>query len=111
LPGTGEAQQAADVNHPTADDETTIASSLWSSEVQEPGDVIVTKRRTSAFAGTDLDMVLRSNSVATSVMVAVTVYDAADRDFRVRVTRDPRPLEVVLVRVRSPATLRLFYCG
>jgi nicotinamidase-related amidase len=62
----------------------------------QPSDVIVTKRRTSAFAGTDLDMVLRSNSVdtlviagvATSAMVAATVYDAADRDFRVRVAGD-----------------------
>jgi nicotinamidase-related amidase len=58
-----------------------------------PGDVVVTKRRTSAFAGTDLGLVLRSSGVdtvviagvATSAMVAATVYDAADRDFRVGV--------------------------
>ncbi|WP_223167677.1 cysteine hydrolase family protein [Nonomuraea sp. SYSU D8015] len=44
------------------------------------GDVVVTKRRTSAFTGTDLDMVLRARGVrplavtgaATSAMVAVT---------------------------------------
>ncbi|MGH3620624.1 MAG: cysteine hydrolase family protein [Sciscionella sp.] len=68
-------------------------------------DVIVTKRRASAFAGTDLDVVLRSSSVdtlvvagvATSAMVAATVYDAADRDFRVRVASDvcADPVEAV----------------
>ncbi|MFD9890453.1 cysteine hydrolase family protein [Amycolatopsis sp. NPDC059027] len=59
-------------------------------------DVVVLKRRASAFAGTDLDLVLRSNGVdtlviagvATSAMVAATCYDAADRDYRVTVLRD-----------------------
>lgn len=59
-------------------------------------DVVVTKRRASAFAGTDLAMVLRAAGVdtllvagvATSAMVAATVYAAADRDLRVRVARD-----------------------
>jgi nicotinamidase-related amidase len=62
----------------------------------DPGDVIVTKRRASAFAGTDLDMVLRNSGiesivvagVATSAMVAATVYDAADRDYMVAVVSD-----------------------
>jgi nicotinamidase-related amidase len=61
-----------------------------------PGDVVVTKKRASAFAGTDLDLVLRSSGVdtlvvagvATSAMVAATVYDALDRDFRVRVASE-----------------------
>ncbi|HEY1549732.1 MAG TPA: isochorismatase family cysteine hydrolase [Kofleriaceae bacterium] len=59
-------------------------------------DVIVLKRRASAFAGTDLDMVLRVRAVdhvvvagvATSAMVAATCYDAADRGYRVSVLRD-----------------------
>jgi nicotinamidase-related amidase len=63
---------------------------------RQPDDVVITKRRASAFAGTDLDVVLRSSGVdtlvvagvATSAMVAATVYDAADRDFRVRVASD-----------------------
>lgn len=63
---------------------------------RRPGDVVVTKRRTGAFAGTDLDLVLRSSGVdtgvvagvATSAMVAATVYDAVDRDFRVGVASD-----------------------
>ena len=63
---------------------------------RQPGDVVVTKRRASAFTGTDLDMVLRSGGiesvsvagVATSAMVEATVYDAADRDYAVRVVSD-----------------------
>lgn len=59
-------------------------------------DVVVVKRRASAFAGTDLDLVLRAvgvdavaiAGVATSAMVAATCYDAADRGYRVTVLRD-----------------------
>lgn len=61
-----------------------------------PEDAVVVKHRASAFAGTDLDLVLRSSGigtvavagVATGAMVAATVYDALDRDYRVRVVRD-----------------------
>lgn len=59
-------------------------------------DVVVLKRRASAFAGTDLDLVLRARAVdrlavagvATSAMVAATCYDAADRGYRLTVLRD-----------------------
>ncbi|MCP2339778.1 cysteine hydrolase family protein [Actinomadura rupiterrae] len=59
-------------------------------------DVVVMKRRASAFAGTDLDLVLRARGVdtivvagvATSAMVAATCYDAADRGYHVTVLRD-----------------------
>lgn len=59
-------------------------------------DVIVLKRRTSAFAGTDLDLVLRARGVdslaltgvATSAMVAATLYDASDRGYGLTVLRD-----------------------
>ncbi|MFI9011601.1 cysteine hydrolase family protein [Actinosynnema sp. NPDC053489] len=59
-------------------------------------DVVVLKRRAGAFAGTDLDFVLRARGVgaiavagvATSAMVAATCYDAADRGYRVTVLRD-----------------------
>ncbi|MBB4685764.1 cysteine hydrolase family protein [Amycolatopsis jiangsuensis] len=59
-------------------------------------DVVVRKRRAGAFAGTDLDLVLRARGVrsiavagvATSAMVAATCYDAADRDYEVTVLRD-----------------------
>ncbi|MFC9999449.1 cysteine hydrolase family protein [Nocardia sp. NPDC127526] len=59
-------------------------------------DIVVVKRRASAFAGTDLDLVLRAGGVdtlaiagvATSAMVAATCYDAADRGYGVTVLRD-----------------------
>ncbi|MEU1387235.1 MULTISPECIES: cysteine hydrolase [unclassified Nonomuraea] len=59
-------------------------------------DVVVLKRRGSAFAGTDLDLVLRARGVttvavagvATSAMVAATCYDAADRGYQVTVLSD-----------------------
>ncbi len=59
-------------------------------------DVVVLKRRASAFAGTDLELVLRAHAVdtiaiagvATSAMVAATCYDAADRGYRTTVLRD-----------------------
>jgi nicotinamidase-related amidase len=59
-------------------------------------DVVVLKRRASAFAGTDLDLLLRIREVdtiaiagvATSAMVAATCYDAADRGYRTTVLRD-----------------------
>nr|WP_225955248.1 isochorismatase family protein [Kibdelosporangium phytohabitans] len=59
-------------------------------------DVVVLKRRASAFAGTDLDLVLRARAVnavavagvATSAMVAATCYDAADRGYGITVLRD-----------------------
>ncbi|MEU0796409.1 isochorismatase family cysteine hydrolase [Amycolatopsis sp. NPDC005961] len=61
-----------------------------------PEDVVVRKRRASAFAGTDLDLVLRARGVetvtlagvATSAMVAATAYDAADRGYGVSVLAD-----------------------
>ncbi|MBP2336871.1 nicotinamidase-related amidase [Saccharothrix coeruleofusca] len=61
-----------------------------------PEDVVVLKRRASAFAGTDLDLVLRARGidslvltgVATGAMVTATLFDAADRDYRITVLRD-----------------------
>jgi nicotinamidase-related amidase len=62
----------------------------------EPGDVLVTKRRVSAFAGSDLDMVLRASDldhlvltgIATSGVVLSTVRQAADLDFGLTVLAD-----------------------
>lgn len=59
-------------------------------------DVVILKRRTSAFAGTDLELVLRARGVdalaltgvATSAMVAATLYDASDRGYGLTVLRD-----------------------
>ncbi len=62
----------------------------------EPGDIVVTKKRVSAFAGSDLDVVLRSQGVrtlvlagiATSGVVLSTLRQAADLDYRLVVLRD-----------------------
>jgi nicotinamidase-related amidase len=62
----------------------------------EPGDVVVTKRRVSAFAGSDLDLVLRAGEIdhlvltgiATSGVVLSTVRQAADLDFGLTVLAD-----------------------
>jgi len=62
----------------------------------EPGDIIVTKRRVSAFAGSDLDVVLRAGEIdhlvltgiATSGVVLSTLRQAADLDFGLTVLAD-----------------------
>ena len=59
-------------------------------------DIIVTKRRVSAFAGSDLDVVLRSLGVTSLVLMGIatrgvvlsTVRQAADLDFTLTVLRD-----------------------
>jgi nicotinamidase-related amidase len=61
-----------------------------------PGDVVVTKRRVSAFAGSDLDVVLRAGGtdslvlagIATSGVVLSTLRQAADLDYRLTVLAD-----------------------
>ena len=60
------------------------------------GDVVVVKRRVSAFTGSDLEVVLRALEVdqlvlagiATSGVVLSTVREAADRDYRLTVLAD-----------------------
>jgi nicotinamidase-related amidase len=59
-------------------------------------DIIVTKKRVSAFAGSDLDVVLRSGEInhlvltgiATSGVVLSTIRQAADLDFELTVLAD-----------------------
>jgi nicotinamidase-related amidase len=60
------------------------------------GEVVVTKHRVSAFAGTDLDMILRANGIetlvltgiATSGVVLSTIRHAADADYKLVVVAD-----------------------
>ena len=62
----------------------------------EPGDIVVTKRRVSAFYGTDLEVILRAKEIdtlvlfgiATSGVVLSTMLDAGDGDYRVIVVSD-----------------------
>jgi len=59
-------------------------------------DLVVTKRRVSAFAGSDLDIVLRAKGITTLVLAGVitsgvilsTTRAAADLDYRLFVLRD-----------------------
>ena len=61
-----------------------------------PGDIVVIKKRVSAFAGSDLDMVLRAqqidhlvlSGISTSGVVLSTLRQAADLDFRLTVLAD-----------------------
>lgn len=78
-----------------------------------PGDVVVTKKRVSAFAGSDLDVVLRAGrtrhlvlaGIATSGVVLSTLRQAADLDFRLTVLsdgcldRDPEVHRVLMEKV------------
>ena len=60
------------------------------------GDVVVVKRRVSAFTGSDLEVVLRAKGVqhlvlagiATSGVVLSTLREAADKDYRLTVLSD-----------------------
>ena len=62
----------------------------------EKSDIIVTKHRVSAFAGTDLDMILRANDIdtlvffgiATSGVVISTLTHAFDEDYKLFVIED-----------------------
>ena len=61
-----------------------------------PGDILITKHRISAFAGTDLEMILRARDIhtlvifgiATSGVVLATLLQACDFDYRIIVIAD-----------------------
>jgi len=77
-------------------DETSEATQIHPRLEVREGDVLVTKRRVSAFAGSDLDVVLRSFDVdhlvltglATSGVVLSTTRQAADLDYSVTILAD-----------------------
>ena len=62
----------------------------------EPGDIVVTKHRVSAFAGTDLEMILRAKDIrtlvlfgiATSGVVLSTLLEACDADYEPVIVSD-----------------------
>jgi nicotinamidase-related amidase len=72
------------------------ATGIHAAVAPEPGDIVVTKRRVSSFAGSDLDVVLRAGDVehlvltgvTTSGCVLSTLRQAADLDFRLTVLSD-----------------------
>ena len=71
-------------------------TAIQSSIAPLPTDIVVEKKRVSAFSGSDLDVVLRSLGVEklvmagmiTSGVVLSTVCEAADKDFEIVVLRD-----------------------
>ncbi len=62
----------------------------------QPTDIVVTKRRVSAFSGSDLEVVLRAQDIshlvlcgiATSGVVLSTLREAADKDYELTVLAD-----------------------
>jgi nicotinamidase-related amidase len=76
--------------------ESSPATSVHADVAPVPGEAVLTKRRGSAFAGTDLEAILRARGctdlavagIATSGVVLATVLDAVDRDYAVTVLRD-----------------------
>ncbi|MGA2469241.1 MAG: isochorismatase family cysteine hydrolase [Solirubrobacteraceae bacterium] len=73
-----------------------VSSDVHPAVAPRPGEVVVTKRRVSAFAGSDLDVVLRAggiqslvlSGIATSGVVLSTLRQAADLDFSLTVLSD-----------------------
>ncbi len=61
-----------------------------------PNDIVITKRRVSAFTGSDLEVVLRAigvqhmilTGVATGGVVLSTLREAADKDYRITILSD-----------------------
>jgi nicotinamidase-related amidase len=76
--------------------ETDTSTRIHPAVAPQPGDIIVTKRRVSAFSGSDLEVILRSlgvdsltlTGIATSGVVLSTLRQAADMDFQLTVLRD-----------------------
>lgn len=77
-------------------DETSYATQIHERLAPLAGELLVTKRRVSAFAGSDLDVVLRTkgidtlvlSGIATSGVVLSTLREAADLDFDLTVLSD-----------------------
>ncbi len=69
---------------------------IYPAVAPQPGDIVVTKRRVSAFAGSDLEVVLRSLKVqhlvltglSTSGVVLSTLREASDKDYHLSVLSD-----------------------
>jgi nicotinamidase-related amidase len=76
--------------------ETDDATQVWDGVRPAPDEVVVVKRRVSAFSGSGLEVVLRAQGIdhliltgiATSGVVLSTLREAADRDFRLTVLSD-----------------------
>jgi nicotinamidase-related amidase len=69
---------------------------IYPAVTPKPGDIVVTKRRVSAFTGSDLEVVLRSLKVqhlvlagiSTSGVILSTIREAADKDYHLSLLSD-----------------------
>jgi nicotinamidase-related amidase len=76
--------------------DTEEATKVFAAIAPLPDDIIVTKKRVSAFTGSDLEVVLRSQGIrhlvltgiATSGVVLSTLREAADKDYQITVLQD-----------------------
>lgn len=76
--------------------ESSASTQIAEAVAPKPGEVVVIKRRVSAFSGSDLEVVLRASErrelvlsgIATSGVVLSTLREAADRDYRLTVLSD-----------------------
>jgi nicotinamidase-related amidase len=72
------------------------AGAIHSAVAPQAGEIVITKSRVSAFAGTDLDLILRARNIdtlvlfgiATSGVVLSTLLEAGDADYRVFAIKD-----------------------
>ena len=72
------------------------ATKIHPAIVPQPGEIVVVKKRVSAFSGSDLELVLRAKNItalvltgiATSGVVLSTLREAADRDYQLLVLTD-----------------------
>ena len=75
---------------------TARAMEISSALAPQPRDIVVTKRRVSAFSGSDLEVVLRAQGIShlvlcgisTSGVVLSTLREAADKDYQLTVLAD-----------------------
>jgi nicotinamidase-related amidase len=76
--------------------DTEESTNVHESVTPQAGDIIVTKKRVSAFTGSDLEVVLRTmgvnhlvlTGVATSGVVLSTLCEAVDKDYKITVLSD-----------------------
>jgi nicotinamidase-related amidase len=72
------------------------AAGIHEEVAPQPGEIVITKKRVSAFAGSDLELILRAQGIdhlvltgiATSGVVLSTLRQAADLDYRLTVLAD-----------------------
>jgi nicotinamidase-related amidase len=73
-----------------------ISSDIHPAIAPQPTDIVVMKRRVSAFSGSDLEVILRAQGIthlvlcgiATSGVVLSTLREAADKDYQLTVLSD-----------------------